>query len=305
MLREFRPMRPRLRPTLTGACCLLAVLALLATAINYGNNLVFFLAFLLLSLWLQGAWSCWRNLAGLGWQPAPGLAGFAGSRLELGGHPLPGSGRSHRQLRLAQGRGRLGRPLFLGPALDLNETASPEHQTGRLGLSLPCPPRGRRQIDALQLCSTYPLGFWQARLPLPPLQVWAYPQPEAGAALPGESPNPAHRHQEADDFQGLRPYAPGDSPRRINWRVFSRREELAVNSFDGGRGGQTLWLDLARSSGDLEARLSRLAGQVLEAEHQGREYGLRLGARSCPPGRGPRQRQRCLEALAGYGAEQP
>jgi hypothetical protein len=36
---------------------------LLATAINYANNLMFALAFMLLAVWLQAAASCRRNLA--------------------------------------------------------------------------------------------------------------------------------------------------------------------------------------------------------------------------------------------------
>jgi uncharacterized protein (DUF58 family) len=47
----------------------------------------------------------------------------------------------------------------------------------------------------------------------------------------------------ADDFQGVRAYVPGDPLRRINWRVFARSDEAVVNDFDGGHGGDALWLD--------------------------------------------------------------
>jgi len=65
-----------------------------------------------------------------------------------------------------------------------------------------------------------------------------------------------------------------------------------------------LWLmlsDLPTALG-LEARLSRLAGWVLAAEHSGAHYGLRLPGTELAPARGDAHRSACLEALALYQA---
>jgi uncharacterized protein (DUF58 family) len=96
----------------------------------------------------------------------------------------------------------------------------------------------------------------------------------------------------------LRAYVPGDSPRRINWRAYGRREELQVNEFDGGQGGQVRWLDWASCAGDDEDRLAQLASWLIAAEHDGCEYGLRLPSESLAPARGRAQRERCLRTLA-------
>ena len=51
-----------------------------------------------------------------------------------------------------------------------------------------------------------------------------------------------------------------------------------------------------------EARLSRLAAWVLQAESTGLPYGLRLGELTLAPALGASQRDACLRALALHGS---
>jgi hypothetical protein len=53
----------------------------------------------------------------------------------------------------------------------------------------------------------------------------------------------------------------------------------------------------------VERRLSQLARWVLDAEGEGRNYGLRLPEFSQSPGQGDLHRHECLKALALF--EQP
>lgn len=273
-----------LRPTAAGLFWLVAVVALLATAINYGNNLIFALAFLLLAVWLQSAWQCRHLLRRVDWRPNTPGAVFAGEALALDGR-LSG-GKPAAAVALQAGK--------LTGADSLFDTAA----EAQPGLLLPGGQRGERVVADLALVAAWPLGLWRARRPLPAMQAIVYPRPAGDLPLPTGNPQPAHRQAASDDFQGLRGYAPGDSPRRINWRVFSRRDELAVNCFDGEAGGETLWLSWEQTAGDSEARLGQLAAWVLAAEHAGREYGLRLPGQSLPPARSRSHRDRCLQRLA-------
>lgn len=280
-----RRLKLLLRPTAAGTFWLLAVVALIATAVNYGNNLIFALAFLLLAVWLQAGWACHRHLAGLQWranQPAPV---FAGEALRLDGQ-LSGGRQPTAEVLLAT-----------APHAGQPETID------RMGEACPAvlrttEHRGELLINTLTLQSRWPLDLWQASRTLPGVRALVYPHPAGDAALPDGNPRSAHRQAATDDFQGLRAYAPGDSPRRINWRVFGRRDELAVNRFDGASGGDALWLEWDRAPGDGECRLSQLATWVLAADHAGREYGLRLPGQSLPPGRGRPHREQCLRQLA-------
>jgi len=283
--------RLRLRPTTPGAFWLLAVLALLATAINYGNNLIFALAFLLLALWLQTGWQCRHHVARLIWQANAPVAVFAGESLVADGRIS--HGRSDAWLTLAS-QNRSGPPATFDA---LGETTAV--------VAVPTARRGELRVEQLRLTSRWPLGLWQASRPLPPLRAIIYPQPAGEQPLPASDPRHAHRQAATDDFQGLRAYAPGDSPRRINWRVFSRSDELTVNRFDGGAGGNALRLDWERTNGDIESRLSQLTAWLLAAEHAGQEYALRLPGFARPPGRGLSHRNACLEALALFSLPSP
>ncbi|MDR2164875.1 MAG: DUF58 domain-containing protein [Zoogloeaceae bacterium] len=300
----MKAARRILRPTAAGLFWFLATLVLIATAINYGNNLVFALAFLLFSIWASAAWECWRNLSGLEWTPSSTPPVFAGENLHPCVNLRDPTGHSHAGLflEIRAGRGR----LLAGAPTDLGRGAGPQEYGGLcdsapLELACPAPARGRQTLGKLRLSSTHPLGLWQASRPLPDLAALVYPHPAGGQPLPARSPRPAHRRQEAGDFQGVRAHAPGDSPRRVNWRIYARREELVVNTFDGGAGGHALWLDLSACPGDLEARLSQLCQWVLAAGRDGLEYGLRLeGEPEQPPGRGRAHREACLARLALY-----
>lgn len=286
----FRAKYLPLRPTAEGAFWLLAVLALLATAVNYGNNLIFALAFLLLALWLQSGWQCHRLLGRVDWRPNAATPVFAGEALRLDGR-LRGSVPHAAQAAIATRRRRGADSAF-----DAAGEATPT-------LLLPTGLRGEWRIDDLALVSRWPLGLWQARRPLPAVRALVYPQPAGDLPLPGGNPRVAHRQAATDDFQGLSAYAPGDSPRRINWRVFGRRDELAVNRFDGESGGEALWLEWDLAHGDGETRLAQLAAWVLAADHAGREYGLRLPGQTLPPARGRPQRDKCLTLLALFNPE--
>ncbi|MDR2164922.1 MAG: DUF58 domain-containing protein [Zoogloeaceae bacterium] len=292
------------RPTAAGLFWLLAALALLAVAINYGNNLVFALAFLLFSLWLSAAWECRRNLAGLEWQAEAAIPVFAGENLHPGWRLRDPAGRGHEQIFLEGGlRGELGKrkrrvPARQGMPVDLPTQAGGALESVRIELALPAPVRGRHAFQCW-LVSLHPLGLWRARRALPDAAALVYPRPAGELPLPDAAPRPAHERQEADDFQGVRAYAPGDSPRRVNWRVFARREELTVNYFDGGEGGRILWLDIAACPGNRERALSQLCQWVLMAEEEGLEYGLRLeGEAAFLPARGRAHRDACLRRLA-------
>lgn len=282
-LSEASP-RPVLRLTAAGVFWLLAVVALTATAINYGNNLVFALAFLLLAVWLQSAWQCRQLVHRLDWRPDVPGAVFAGEALALNGRLHNGKPAAGIALQAARQVGAESR-------FDASGEARP-------ALLLPTGQRGEKIIADLALVSAWPLGLWRIRRPLPAMKAIVHPRPAGELPLPTGTPQPAHRQAAADDFQGLRGYAPGDSPRRINWRVFSRRDELAVNCFDGDAGGEALWLTWEQTAGDGETRIGQLAAWVLAAEHAGREYGLRLPGQSLPPARGRKHRDHCLQRLA-------
>jgi uncharacterized protein (DUF58 family) len=85
----------------------------------------------------------------------------------------------------------------------------------------------------------------------------------------------------------------------VAWKAVARNEDMLTKQFTGEAAAE-LWLDWSRLAPQLnvEQRLSRLAGWVLEAERSGLNYGLRLPGVEIAPGRGEAQRAGCLQALA-------
>lgn len=131
-------------------------------------------------------------------------------------------------------------------------------------------------------------------------RYWVYPAPRGERPLPDPagSPPPAG----ADDFEGIRPYRPGDAPARIHWKSLARGGELQTKQFGNSHGvshgprvlDESLLMDLPR-----EERLSQLCAWVLECESRSAPYALRLGEHGAVPlGIGADQRLRCLRLLA-------
>ena len=62
-----------------------------------------------------------------------------------------------------------------------------------------------------------------------------------------------------------------------------------------------LTLDFSAIQGDVEVRLSRLAGMALTTARAGRDYGLELPGVRVPTGSGEAHQQQVLRALATFG----
>ncbi|MGI6879514.1 DUF58 domain-containing protein [Microbacterium sp. gxy059] len=131
------------------------------------------------------------------------------------------------------------------PGVDLAE-ARLESEEGRLALDARVVPRarGRHRIGPLRLLVEDPLGLARARIRAGGIaELVATPAVidlddvsavEAGGESP--DPRPARRGQGADDLIP-RPYAPGDTMRRVHWRASARHGALMVRDeeSDGAR----------------------------------------------------------------------
>ena len=84
----------------------------------------------------------------------------------------------------------------------------------------------------------------------------------------------------------------------VVWKKAAKTEELVSrDTMQAQR--QELWLDYQQCGvADPEARISRLAAWVLQADRLGQDYGLRLPGQRIAPGTGEAHKRRCLEALA-------
>lgn len=279
-------------PTRYGYAFAALLFVLFLWSINYSNSMGFAFTFLLVAVAHNSMWQAHDTLLGLIVHPGSAEPTFVGQEAQF-----------RFRLENPDPKPRYGVGLQWGDLLPQYVDA-PASGAVVATLAIPAKRRGWLRPGRIKVLTRFPLGL---------LQSWSwvefesaglvYPQPRGyrplPTALPSSSGGGLHEMGPgSEDYAGFRPYAPGDSPRRIAWKASSRSEQLLVKRFtDQAR--PELWLDWALLGDDpVEARLAQLCQWVLKAENEGRRYGLRLPGVQIPPGQGDAHRRRCLEALA-------
>jgi uncharacterized protein (DUF58 family) len=207
---------------------------------------------------------------------------------------------------------------------EVEGTAGATVQVGRLApgarvtasYRLPTRRRGRYTVGPLAASLADPFGLTSrsgvavaaaALVVFPPVVPLA-PLPRTGGRDAAEGLGRARRLGHGDEFQGLRPYVPGDDLRSVHWPTSARVDDLVVRQHSQERRGMvTVLLDLRGAVHDgesLEAAISAAASVVVMLEAQGEAYRLiTSGDIRTDHGTGPRHLRTCLELLAIAGPD--
>lgn len=283
-------------PTKAGITFAATLAVMMLAAINYQLNLGYALTFLLVGAALVSMHMTHGNLRGLTLHLRPAAPGYAGDAavLEV---VITNPGRERLALALHfEDRGAHGR------AFDWCDAPAQGQTTAHV--SIAPPRRGWHAVPAMVVETVFPFGLFRAwTVWRPAARVLAWPRPEAAPpALPSggtaASDERATRRSSGSELDGVRPWRRGDSMRQVAWKKVARSGEL-VSRETAGTVQRELWLDWTDTQGsDAEQRLSRLAAWVLQAEREGRIWGLRLPASALPPGQGDAHRRAALDLLA-------
>lgn len=278
-----------------GLLFVIVLVVLFLAGINYGNNQILLLCFLLASLVNTAILHTYRNVSGLRIEASRARNGFAGEAVDLDIVVSGAPGRAHR-----------GILLRWDEAAEVRVDIEPDRpQT--LRFSVPVNDRGLYVPPRLALRSFYPLGLVRAWSYVAlDMQAVVWPKPVADELPPAEdgseetAEREGRRPRGVDEFEGLARYVPGDAQTRIEWRVYARTDQLLTKHFtEPGR--SRLWLDFsAWPQRDTEGRLSRLCHWAIELERREQPYGLRLPGTRIEPAHGEEHHQRVLGALAMY-----
>lgn len=290
---RFDRRRIYVLPTGFGAFYAALLATMLLGALNYNNNPALLLALLLAGAGLASLIAAQLQLSGLSIvaidaEPVP-----AGQPMTVRVHARAKPDRVRHGLRVDD-EGALGAGVA---ALDLDQGA------GEAALRVLTERRGWLELPRLRVWTTRPLGLaraWALVWPQAPLLVYPAPEPH-GPPLPtgGGDQAVTRLHPTGDDVHHLRAYRPGDARRTISWKHSARRDILLVREYEQPLGAD-VELEWQRLSGlDQEARISRLARWVDEAERDGCRYRLSLPNQpTLGPGSGSAHRHACLRALA-------
>jgi uncharacterized protein (DUF58 family) len=287
-------------PSRTGYFFAVVLGLLLVASINYSLSLGFLLTFLLGGVGAMSMLHTFRNLARLSISPGKVEPVFAGESAQF--HLVM---ENPSVSRFAVG---VKRAKIQDAAAAFGDIAGAAGTGTSTNLTLPvlAQHRGLLECGRLEIFTEYPVGLFHAWSYVDfGSQCLVYPKPDAGAgALPISSAGEGEGNVAVagdEEFQSLRAYRAGDTPRQIDWKSLARERGLLVKEF-GTTASADLWLDYHALAGlDVEQRLSRLTWWVMEAERTHVPYGLKLPSKTIRPNMGREHRDQCLEALALHG----
>lgn len=287
-------------PSKTALALLVMIIVLFLLGINFQNSLVYAVCFWLLALLVVNVLHTWRNLSGLSITAIHIQPCFAGEKavleLELACDP-----KQHKfALELAW------------PDEDSTQVNLISTHTTRVKLSHSTQQRGRFTPPRIHIATYYPTGLAIAWSYVSvDISSLVYPSPAPKnqthlqqAAVSTDQPSGKTLNGGSNDFAGIRNYQAGDTPKHIHWGQYAKTGKLTTKVFVD-YASHDLWLDwdsLAALPG-IEARLSQLCRQVLEAHQAQQPYGLKLPGVIIPPAKGEAHQVRCLQALALFGVE--
>ncbi len=282
-------------PTRQGILFAGVIVLMLIGSVNYDLSLGFILSFLLGATGIQSMLHTFRNLANLRIAPGKVQPVFAGEQAQF-------QIRIDNQARVHRHSVGITRDKRIAVYIDIPPG---EEMTATIGI--PAMQRGWLRPGRLTLFTFFPVGLFRAWSYADlDMHALVYPAPvPPGLALPvpaaGSGDGGVHGHGH-DEFSGLRPYRPGDSPRHIAWKAVARDDTLLTKQF-AGRADAELWLtwESLPPAMDTENRLAHLARWVLDADGAGLAYGLRLPGLALPIASGAAHRGDCLRALALHG----
>lgn len=288
---ELNQKRIFIFPSRSGWGFIAVAILLLLIGVNYENNLLHAVAFLLLSIFVVSIIHTYGNLSGIKVTAIKGYPCFAGEQAEF-------------ELRLSASGKRERENVQLAWKGCQSQTVDMiDHSGCTLRLYHPAPERGLLLPRPLLIKSGYPLGL---------LNVWSWLEVESSAVVypaPQKSLIPSslirsdgegrlQSHDGGEDFAGLEQYHPGMPLRHVAWKAYARGQGMHAKTFHA-EVDERVWLDWEELAGmPTEIRLSCLCYLVLQLEKQGEHYGLKLPGKRFEPDRGKNHRQGLLTALA-------
>ncbi|MCI0572360.1 MAG: DUF58 domain-containing protein [Myxococcaceae bacterium] len=296
----MRPPR-RLSVTRTGRTYLVVTVGVGLGALNTGNNLLYLLLGLLLSVIVVSGVLSERCLSDLTVRRLGAEAAHAGEPFAF--------------------RWALSRRRGLAFALTVSEVGAPLQGEGRLAAlsagaeqvvraDLKAPRRGPVPLTAVKVTTTFPLGLF-AKSRVFPLEGTLLVYPARGHScepVPVSHEGPAGlvgsaRLQDGTgDVAGLRELAEGGDARRIHWlKSASTGTLLRTEREREERRSFVLEVDPTLPLAALDRRCEELAAQAQRLLAEGHEVGLGAAEFRLRPAVGPGQLRRLLRALALVG----
>jgi uncharacterized protein (DUF58 family) len=293
----LRSPRWQLKITGFGLSWLLTTTLFFILSANYSNNLLLFIALLLLSVLINTPWISWLNIRKLTIHTVNVTPIYAKQKgiikvqtVNKSTKPTPGISVAIKNSAMSTSQNTplpLSQSEFTNAAVIINPLA-----------------RGCFALNKIQLSCNYPLGLWQwHKSSTSKATLWVYPAPQGKLALPKpKAKQGTYLKREQGDFSHVRTYQRGDSLNHIAWKQMARTGQVMTKEFDGGEGlKQTVLSYQHIKHGDIESRLSQLCRWILDSHQKQLKYALELPHKTIAAAQGEAHKELCLQALAQFG----
>ena len=288
----------RIRPTAEGWWFLLLIVGVLMASLNTGNNLLYLLLAMLLSLLvLQNVFAEW-HFRGISLERKLPVEAFA---LED----------SMGAIVVVNHRRALAAFSLVVEEEECRASAAvssvPPGQRVEVPVAYQFESRGLTALRRITVSSSFPFGlFRRLRTLSVESEMLVYPQRRMGSVLArpvevGDETPDLTRQGGSEEFLGLRPYEVGDSLRRIHWPSTAKQGTPFIVELSQAQ-SEAVLVQL-HSEGDIESHLARACGQAVGHFQRGHAVGLRAPGIELRPQRGASHRRRLLSSLALYGRE--
>jgi uncharacterized protein (DUF58 family) len=299
----LRPPRT-LKVTRTGRTYLVVTLGVGLGALNTGNNLLYLVLGLLLSMVVVSGVLSERCLRHLSVRRLGSESAFAGEPFAY--------------------RWALTRHQGHAFALTLAEVDTPLAGEGRVGYlragaehvvraDLTAPRRGPYALSGVRVTTTWPLGlFAKTRVFELEGTLLVFPRRGYACQLPGQAlqgpfgdAHSPRRNDGTGDVSGLRELGPTEDARRVHWRKSAAVGKLLkVEREREERRTYVLTVEGHLAGDALERRCEEVAALTHELLESGHEVGLETPGERLRPAAGSAQQRRILRALAWVGFEE-
>ena len=131
-----------------------------------------------------------------------------------------------------------------------------------------------------------------------------YPQPIENKFKPSliseQADGAKYGKKGIEDFNGLKNYSPGDSPKKIYWKGLSKGNGLNSKDYVGSSNQIALYDFSKIKEDEIETKLSMLSFLILQ---ESGTYTLKIPGKTIGPDSGERHLHSCLKELALYAKE--
>lgn len=257
-----------------GYLYLLLLLITFIAGINYGNNLVLALCFLLASILVLSFYLAFKQLYGLSVAHETAELGQVGQALTVKFNFTPLKQHLHLHLRFEYAE-QAKKVTVLSTPLTIEFQQVPQQ-------------RGRYQFERLYFYSVYPFGIIRAwSYAYLHKEMWICPEPlMVNLTQFGFNANPQDQNQGIEDFSHLRAFQQGDTLNRIAWQQLAKGRGVLVKQFEENE-QQHMQFDYADMPATLhEQKLGQLMFLIQTAYEQQNPFALKLPSQQLLLGEG-------------------